>query len=305
MVISRSDLMQLMRREPVLAVKLLWSFVQALSDRLRTANAELSEAKQELADRESTALRGGIDSPGRSAVPAAGRGSATESAADAGATAARRHAGAPVRLHPRGEVDHGPRAEKRIALTFDACSGPPPGKLDEAVLRRSSSSISRPRSSSAAAGPSRIPNASRALLADPLLELGTHAYRHPHLTRLSDGALRRELGEAILVIKQQTGRAPTLLRAPYAEDDARVVRIANELGLTVIGYDVASGDPDPKFGKQRLTRWVLSQARGGSIIVMHINGNGRHTAEALPGIIDGLRQEGYELVTVSELLGGK
>jgi serine/threonine protein phosphatase PrpC len=49
MVIKRSDLMQLMRREPVLAVKLLWSFVQALSDRLRTANAELSEAKQELA----------------------------------------------------------------------------------------------------------------------------------------------------------------------------------------------------------------------------------------------------------------
>ncbi len=45
MVLRRADLMQLMRREPVLAVKLLWSFVQALSDRLRTANAELSEAK--------------------------------------------------------------------------------------------------------------------------------------------------------------------------------------------------------------------------------------------------------------------
>jgi len=149
------------------------------------------------------------------------------------------------------------------------------------------------------------PERLKALLGDPLLELGTHAYRHPHLTRLSDAALRRELGEAIDVLKQQTGRVPTLLRAPYAEDDARVVRVAKELGLTVIGYDVASGDPDPKFGKQRLTRWVLSQARGGSIVVMHINGNGRHTAEALPGIIDGLRKEGYELVTVSELLGGK
>ncbi|MHB1843709.1 MAG: Stp1/IreP family PP2C-type Ser/Thr phosphatase [Deltaproteobacteria bacterium] len=45
MVLRRADILQLMRREPVLAVKLLWSFVQALSDRLRTANAELSEAK--------------------------------------------------------------------------------------------------------------------------------------------------------------------------------------------------------------------------------------------------------------------
>ena len=49
MVIARSDLMNLMRRESVLAVKLLWSFVQVLSDRLRLTNSELSEARQELA----------------------------------------------------------------------------------------------------------------------------------------------------------------------------------------------------------------------------------------------------------------
>lgn len=49
MVISRPDLMVLMKRESVLAVKMLWSFVQVLSDRLRLTNSELSEARQELA----------------------------------------------------------------------------------------------------------------------------------------------------------------------------------------------------------------------------------------------------------------
>lgn len=49
MVISRGDLMGLMKRESILAVKLLWSFVQVLSDRLRDTNTELSEARQELA----------------------------------------------------------------------------------------------------------------------------------------------------------------------------------------------------------------------------------------------------------------
>jgi serine/threonine protein phosphatase PrpC len=49
MIIGRADLMNLMRKEPVLAVKLLWSFVQVLSDRLRTTNAELSQTRQELA----------------------------------------------------------------------------------------------------------------------------------------------------------------------------------------------------------------------------------------------------------------
>ncbi len=49
MVIARPDLMNLMKRESILAVKMLWSFVQVLSDRLRAANSELSEARQELA----------------------------------------------------------------------------------------------------------------------------------------------------------------------------------------------------------------------------------------------------------------
>lgn len=49
MVVARSDLMGLMKRESILAVKMLWSFVQVLSDRLRATNSELSEAKQELA----------------------------------------------------------------------------------------------------------------------------------------------------------------------------------------------------------------------------------------------------------------
>jgi PPM family protein phosphatase len=49
MVIARADLMGLMKRESILAVKLLWSFVQVLSDRLRETNSELSDARQELA----------------------------------------------------------------------------------------------------------------------------------------------------------------------------------------------------------------------------------------------------------------
>ena len=49
MVVARSELMNLMKRESILAVKLLWSFVQVLSDRLRETNSELSDARQELA----------------------------------------------------------------------------------------------------------------------------------------------------------------------------------------------------------------------------------------------------------------
>lgn len=47
-VLGRMELLALMRKEPVLAVKLLWNLVRALSERLRLTNAELSEAKQML-----------------------------------------------------------------------------------------------------------------------------------------------------------------------------------------------------------------------------------------------------------------
>lgn len=45
LILGRAELISLMRKEPVLAVKLLWSLVQALSERLRTTNAELSGAR--------------------------------------------------------------------------------------------------------------------------------------------------------------------------------------------------------------------------------------------------------------------
>ncbi|HXN55094.1 MAG TPA: cyclic nucleotide-binding domain-containing protein [Myxococcales bacterium] len=46
--IDRDNLLKLMRRDPLLAVKLLWSFVQVLSERLRNTNEGLTDLKSEL-----------------------------------------------------------------------------------------------------------------------------------------------------------------------------------------------------------------------------------------------------------------
>jgi hypothetical protein len=47
---------------------------------------------------------------------------------------------------------------------------------------------------------------------------------------------------------------------------------------------------------------VVAHAKGGSIVVFHMNENGPHTAEALPEVVKGLREKGFELVTVGEML---
>jgi peptidoglycan-N-acetylglucosamine deacetylase len=51
-----------------------------------------------------------------------------------------------------------------------------------------------------------------------------------------------------------------------------------------------------------MAKAVLAEVKPGSIIVMHANGRGKHTGEALKTIIPKLRAAGYRFVTVSELL---
>jgi peptidoglycan/xylan/chitin deacetylase (PgdA/CDA1 family) len=75
------------------------------------------------------------------------------------------------------------------------------------------------------------------------------------------------------------------------------------MGLHTIEFDLASGHPDTNATKEKLIAYVTGKATNGSIIVMHINHRGWHTAEALPEIIRKLRARGFELVTVGEPLG--
>lgn len=199
-------------------------------------------------------------------------------------------------------VEHGSRAGRKIALTFDACTTRAKAPYDPAVTA-TLEALRVPATVFVGGGWAlEEPAALRALAREPLVELGNHTFTHPHLTRLSDAAIREELERTQAAIAAVTGRAPTLFRPPYGEYDARVVRDAASVGLTTIEYDLPSGDPDPHATARGLIDWVLREARPGSIVVMHINHRRFHTAEALPAIVDGLRARGFELVTVGELL---
>jgi peptidoglycan/xylan/chitin deacetylase (PgdA/CDA1 family) len=201
-----------------------------------------------------------------------------------------------------GVTRHGPRKSREIALTFDACSSRGRGKLDTAVA----GVLLRTRTPATiflgGKWAKDVARALRPLASDSLIEFGNHAYMHPHLMTLSGDSIRHELRRGQRAITRVIGKKPVLFRAPYGEADARVAAIAESLGLTVIQYDLPSGDPDSLISEQAIVRYVSSMARGGSIIVMHINTRGWHTAEALPEIIANLRRRGYTFVTVSRLI---
>ena len=53
---------------------------------------------------------------------------------------------------------------------------------------------------------------------------------------------------------------------------------------------------------EAIRKGVAASAKSGSIVVMHANGRGWHTAEALPLLIEDLRKRGFEFATVGEML---
>ena len=208
----------------------------------------------------------------------------------------------PLQAAAVGVVLHGRRDKKLVALTFDACATRRPSRYDERIT---SILLETNTPSTLFLGGKWMEEESEAtknLAGNPLFELANHSFLHPHLTGMSDDRIRQELAWTQKVMYSLTGRQPTLFRAPYGEYDDRVVRIAASMGLTTIQFDLASGDPDSTISKERLIDYVSSMAKSGSIIVMHINRGGWHTAEALPEIISRLRKRGFTFVTVGELL---
>ena len=120
------------------------------------------------------------------------------------------------------------------------------------------------------------------------------------------GNEKYEMKNEILLAQQQMydllGYQTNLFRLPYGTYNEEALNVIGENGLYAIQWDDVSGDPDPNIDAQRMTNGVLQYLQSGSIIIMHANGRGWHTAEALPGIIQSIRQQGYTLVTVSDLL---
>jgi peptidoglycan/xylan/chitin deacetylase (PgdA/CDA1 family) len=199
-------------------------------------------------------------------------------------------------------IEHGRRDSREIAITFDACPTSLPDEYDEKVIEVLLREKTPATLFMSGRWVEKNPEKVKSLAAQPQFEIANHTFWHPHLLEKDDDRILRELKRTQAIIKKMTGGTPRYFRPPYGEVDERVAAIAQKAGLATIQYDIASGDPDAGLSSQRIIKSILRDAKGGSIIVFHMNRKGVHTAEVLPDIIDGLRERGFTLVTVGELL---
>lgn len=133
-------------------------------------------------------------------------------------------------------------------------------------------------------------------------EVGNHSNTHPQLTKVGAGGTRRELKRTAELITTAAGsdvRIPTM-RPPYGAHNAAVRGVCAEMGYPVILWDVDTNDWRKGVTAEKIVSTVVSQARDGSIILMH--DRLPSTVPATARIIDELRARGFEFVTVSQLL---
>ena len=197
---------------------------------------------------------------------------------------------------------HGARRSRDIALTFDACpTSHVPGFAPEIVDELAKDHVPATFFVSGRWAETH-PEALHRLASVPSFAIALHGYRHRRLTGASAAAILAEIEDGRRALEQLGVQPQPFFRPPFGDHPPALAELARRAGVTPVLWDVAPGDPSPAETAAALERDVLRQVRGGSIIVLHVNGRGVGTAAAVPNLVARLRERGFRFVTVADLV---
>jgi peptidoglycan-N-acetylglucosamine deacetylase len=141
-------------------------------------------------------------------------------------------------------------------------------------------------------------------------DLGNHSWSHPDLFTSSGARIKSELNGTQRVFEAKLGIRSLLFRPPHTssnyhrlDDTPELVRTASELGYLFAGYD--ANPLDFILSADHIVSETISQVESGKhVVLFHDAGGDRQpTVDALPIIIDRLRERGFQFVSTHELIG--
>ncbi len=137
------------------------------------------------------------------------------------------------------------------------------------------------------------------MIIDSGYEIGVHSYGHKQLTRMSANSMENDFEKSLAAIRNITETDIRFFRPPFGNFNDSVIQAAKNHNLTTILWCVDPRDwqrDDPN----QIARHVIEKTDNGAILLLHEGREG--TLEALPQIIEGLWEKGFEIVSLSELL---
>ena len=143
-------------------------------------------------------------------------------------------------------------------------------------------------------------------------EIGNHSRTHTPLDTLRRPEVRAELASTNEIIERVVGSPPRLFRPPYLRDSRAVRAVAAKLGFEHTVHGIVTDD-FLRESAEEIASIMLEYARPGAILVLHDGRSPRDlthesredrvpTMKAVRLLLPELRERGFELVTVSELL---
>jgi len=196
----------------------------------------------------------------------------------------------------------GPRGSKQIALTYDDGPNDPHTLTLLDVLAKHNA-----RATFFMIGRyvRQRPDIARAV-AEAGHVIGNHTFMHPLLIFKSETQTRAQLVDCHQALEDAIGEHSNLFRPPFGGRRPATLRIARELGLQTVMWNVTGYDwnaPPAAVIEKKIVR----QMRGGDVILLHDGGHRAMGADraqtviATDNLIRRYRDEGYELVTVEEM----
>lgn len=131
-------------------------------------------------------------------------------------------------------------------------------------------------------------------------EIASHGEKHVNLSTLGKSQVIENVATAGKVIEEKLGVKARFLRPPNGDYDDVVISAAKELGYETVIWAVDSLDwknPGVQFMVDRVKKLVFP----GAILLFHASDSAKQTHLALPLIIEQLRKDGYQLLTLGEL----
>ena len=192
----------------------------------------------------------------------------------------------------------GTRTEKKVvALTFDHSWG---NKFTPSILDTLKENNIKATFFIMGPWAQKYPEVAKRIVADGH-EIGSHGYRHENYGDMSAEWVREDIQKAHNQIKEVTGVEPRLLRPPNGHYSQQSLKVTDELGYKTIIWNVDSLDwKNP--GRDVIIDRGMKRLKPGAIILMHASDTPVQTADALPILLSKIKAEGYQIVTVGELL---
>lgn len=196
----------------------------------------------------------------------------------------------------------GPRGSKQIALTYDdGPNDPHTLKLLDVLAKHNV------RATFFMIGRyvKQRPDIARAVAQAGHL-IGNHTFTHPLLTFKSVGETRKELSDCRSALQDAIAEHSNLFRPPFGGRRPATLRVARELGLKTVMWNVTGYDwnaPPAAVIENKVER----QMRGGDVILLHDGGHRAMGADraqtviATENLIRRCNREGWQFVTVEEM----